>query len=187
MNSQEITDEIQKAIKEDSDRAGQIIFKGLLEDVPVNRIPESVFVGSFLPLFIGAVETPPDNWMMTWVGIAGSPMSEVIVYEDNSGVELYKVPAIFHTTNIFMHKTEGDLGDIFGRFNQISQNTPSNGVRFLIEALNNKNKQLLETFDNSNTVSRWRNILIRYGYINDTVPTNTQTDQEDNIEDYFDI
>lgn len=187
MKGQEITDEIQKAFKEDTDRAGRVIFKGLLEDVPINRIPESVFINSFLPLFIGAVETPPENWMLTWVGIAGNPMSEVIVYQDSSGEELYRVPAIFHTTNIFMHKTEGDIGDIFGRYNQISQNVPTTGLRFLIEALNSKSEQLLEAFDNKDTVRRWHEILKRYNLITEKQTLTENQAQNDNIENYFDF
>lgn len=184
--SEEITETIKKTIQEDSERTGQVVFRGLIDNAPVNRIPESLFVSQFLPLFAGTAVNPPENWTLIWVSVAGTAMSEVVVYDDNTNLELYKVPALLHTSGLVLHKTEGDIGDIFGRYNQITQNIPTSGLTFLLEALRAKNSEYMQAFDNSSVVGRWIEIFKRYGLLTEhTVGVNGETAQTS--DDYFEF
>lgn len=187
MQNEDITNTVRQAISEDSQRTGQTVFRGLLDSLEVNKLPENIFVTYFLPLFLGRVDKPKDNWVMEWVSIAGTPMAEVAIVSDATGEELFRVPPLLHTSGLVMDKKEGDLGDIFGRYNQISQNVPSSGLMFLIEALNNKNKQYLDTFDNTGVVARWFAILARYGYVDPNTVNVTNSNSTAPLEDYFDF
>lgn len=188
MENKEMSARILQAIQEDSDRVGQKVFHGLLESVPVNNLPEKIFRDYFLPNFLGLGAATNQQWMIEWVSIAGTPMSEVRIIHDVTREELFLVPPVLNSNGLLMHKSEGDLGDIFTRYDQISQNTPTSGLGFLIAALNSKNEQLLSSLNNSEVVQRWLGILARYGYVMQAQQQGqaVQT-QEAPLEDYFDI
>lgn len=165
------------------DKSKTVIFDGLLNNSFANKIPESLFVNYFLPCFIGTRQEP--NWVMEWISIAGSPMSEVAVFKDGTNQVLYNVPSMLNTNNLFLNKQDGDLGDIFTRYEQISNNIPTQGLNFLVEALNSKNIEILNKVNFNEVNKRWIEILQGYNLIQNN--QNQQSDQQNNSGDYFDI
>lgn len=187
MENTELSKRILQAIQEDSERTGQKVFHGLLDSAPVNNLPERIFRDYFLPQFLGLTTVAREQWMFEWVSIAGTPMSEVRIIDDNTGQELFLVPPVLNSNSIFMHKSEGDIGDIFTRYDQLSQNTPGGAMSFLFTALQNKNEELLKSLNNSDAVKRWLGILARYGYIQPQQQEQQQVQQNQPLDDYFDI
>lgn len=128
------------------------------------RMPEPIFVQSFLPFFAGQVtrESRPDI-LATWISIAGSPTAKVIVV-DQAGRELFSVPGVFDTS--FLTLARGRRGtnysDIVDHSNLLSNNIPKEGARYMTEALQDK-FQLLEKKNAISTNEQlWVNIFNRY-------------------------
>lgn len=166
------------------DKSRTVVFDGLLNSGPLNSIPESLFVNYFLPCFMGNPTNP--NWVMEWISIAGTPMSEVGVFSDMTREFLFTVPSLLNSNNLFLHKQAGDLGDIFGRYDQINNNTPSRGLGFLLEALNSKNQELLHNLSFDEVNQKWYQILTRYNVIQPTQQLG-QTSGSNSEDDMFEI
>lgn len=177
---------VRTALLAEIDKSKDIVFKGLLENPLINKIPESLFVNYFLPHFIGRGNNP--NWVMEWISIAGTPMAEVAVFKDGTTEVLFNVPSLLYTNNLFMHKKGGDLGDIFNRYEQISSNVPMNGLSFLLNALNSKNTELMNNFNMQGANAVWMGIFHRYGLV-DAAPavTGMPVQQESNLSDFFEF
>lgn len=178
---------VRSMVLADIDKSAKIVFEGLLDNPLVNRIPESLFVNYFLPHFIGQGNNP--NWVMEWISIAGTAMAEVAVFKDGTNEVLFNVPSLLYTNNLFMHKRGGDLGDIFNRFEQINNNTPQNGLAFLLTALNSKNAELMNNFNMQGANNVWLQIFQRYGLVQATpaIGSTPTQDQAQNLNDFFDL
>lgn len=172
---------IKQMIFRDIESAQNIIFPGLLDTVPAARIPESIFVNYFLPGFLG---TPVNSkWVLDWISVAGSPMSEVAVVSDTSQEILFVVPGILYTNNLLIEKHDGDLGDIFTRYEQLSMNGQGNGFSFLVSALHSKNDIMLSNNSLKAVNDKWAIILQRYGHL---IPdTDLKVVEEDSLNDAF--
>lgn len=183
MSVEEQANAVRNMLLAEIDKSKAVVFDGLLTNTPMNSIPESLFVNYFLPCFLGNPKSP--NWVVEWISIAGTPMSEVGVFQDGTNTMLFAVPSLLNTNDLYLHKEGGDLGDIFTRFDQINNNTPSRGLGFLLQALNSKNQELLSKISFNEVNQRWYEILIRYGYAQ---PAGQNTGQvaEDNG-DYFEM
>lgn len=184
-----VTNQIQEAILKDNERTGSVVFNGLLGDEVIHPLPESIFKNYFLPHFLGMVNDQPSvKWMAEWVSISGTPMSEVTIIDDVTRQPLFRVPPIFNTTTLYLHKSEGDLGDIFKRYGNISNNNPTSGLNFLIDALNKKQIDLATSIDHGGILDRWVAIIKRYGYLdqyNSVNPVATDKAKQD-LDDFFD-
>ena len=187
----EIAETIRESIFKDNERTGNIVFGALLESVEHRPLPESIFRDYFLPCFLGLRRDQASiNWMAEWVAVAGTAMSEVVIIDDYTKQELYKVPPILNTTSLYMTKTEGDLGDIAKRHSDISNNNPTAGLSFLIAALNQKSIDLTKSIDHGGILDRWVSIMNRYGYLvnyqNSTSESDTALAHQglDNFLDY---
>lgn len=177
---------VRNALLEEINKSKDIVFKGLLENPLINKLPESVFVNYFLPHFIGQGNNP--NWVMEWISIAGTPMAEVAIFKDGTNEHLFNVPSLLYTNNLFMHKKGGDLGDIFNRYDQISANVPMNGLSFLLNALNSKNHELMNNFTMDGANAIWLTILQRYGYVNNAPAVGgPAVAQEADLNDFFEF
>ena len=177
---------VRNAVLADIDKSKEIVFKGLLDNPMVNRLPETVFVNYFLPHFLGRGHNP--NWVMEWISIAGTPMAEVAVFKDGTNDILFNVPSLLYTNNLFMHKNAGNLGDIFGRYEQINNNMPQSGLSFLLSALNSKNNELLANFNMQGANSVWLHIFQRYNLIeHQTDITGNAPAQVANLNDFLDF
>lgn len=175
---------VQEMLLREMDKSKTIIFDGLLNNSMINNIPESLFVNYFLPYFIGN-NTNNNNWVMEWISIAGSPMVEVGILKDNTNEVLYYVPSILNTNNVLLHKQDGDISDIFNRYEQINNNIPIQGLNFLIKALNSKNTELLAKVNFDEINKRWINIFQRYNIV--TQSPGGQASPPTDSGDYFDI
>lgn len=131
-----------------------------------SRIPEQTFKDHFLPYFSGQanVSDNPDVLPM-WVGIAGSPSSEVSVV-DQSGNVLYDVPAIMDLSIIdsSRRKLGESLSNIYSQYELHSNQLPVVGERYLVEAMERKTSTLFKESEQfTNNSKRWNNIFERYG------------------------
>lgn len=188
-NTDQINKTIKDAIHKDSENVGRVVFTGLIDNVEVSSLPESIFKNYFLPCFLGMnKEQTAISWTAQWVSIAGTAMSEVSIIDDFTKQELFRVPPILNTTSLYMNKKEGDLGDIFLKHKNITVNNPTAGLNFLIAALNSKNVDLTKSIDHGGILDRWLNILKRYGYL-DNYQQENQSGSSDSkpIDDYFDF
>lgn len=177
MSIEDHANAVKEMLMAEIEKSRSIVFDGLLNAGPLNSIPESLFVNYFLPCFLGNPSNP--NWVMEWVSIAGTPMAEVGVFHDITKEHLFTVPSLLNTSNLYLHKQSGDIGDIFSRYDQISNNTPTRGLSFLIQALNSKNKELLHNLDFNEVNQKWYFILNRYNLIEQ----NQQSVQKNNTQD----
>lgn len=183
MSIEDQANAVKNMLLAEMDKAKTVVFDGLLNNTMLNSIPESLFVNYFLPCFIGQPKSP--NWVMEWISIAGTAMAEVGVFKDGTNEFLFSVPSILNTNNLFLHKQGGDIGDIFTRFDQINNNTPSRGLGFLIQALNSKNQELLSNLSFDDVNQKWYHILARYNLINVEQQTTQNTPQDQG--DYFEM
>lgn len=72
-------------------------FQGLVENQPRARLPEPLFKEHFWPYFNHDKEASRDDSVFAqWVGVAGSPTSEVDVFNE-VGEVVFTVPALLNT------------------------------------------------------------------------------------------
>lgn len=176
---------IRDALYKEMEQSKRIVFGGLLENPPINYLPESIFVNYFLPHFLGDGNNP--NWVMEWISIAGTPMAEVAIFKDGTNEVLFTVPGILYTNNLFLNRKRGDLSDIFIRYEQISNNLPVKGLSFLVEALNSKNSELLNKINVDDVKRRWLGILNRYNVMPVNATNSTTSASNTSIDDYFEF
>lgn len=174
---------VREALYTDINKNRDVIFNGLVENAPVNSLPESVFVNYFLPCFIGQQTNP--NWVMEWISIAGTPMAEVNIIKDGTQEILFRVPGILSTNTLF-NKNKVAMSDVFSRYDQLSANIPSQGLNFLMSALGNINKDILDQHNLDIVKQNWLHILQRYNLVQVNIPvTNNQNDSD--LSDYFEL
>jgi len=172
--------EMLDSIYRDMNSNRDVIYNGLVEQAPINSIPESLFVNYFLPRFIGNINDP--NWVIDWISIAGTPMAEVAVFNDTSKQMLFKVPGLLNSS--FIMNNRGDtFADIFTRHRQITANLPMSGGRFLAEALGTKTEEFKSNHPKEESINSWQFILEKYGFL-----TNEQNvkDNKEGSGDFFD-
>lgn len=173
-------DSVKNSIINEMETVKNIVFNGLVENTIINKIPESIFVNYFLGCFIGKVHNP--NWVIEWISISGSPMAEVDVINDNTGEVLFRVPGLLHTNNLFLNREDGAISDIFVRYNQLNNNIPSSGLKFLLEALNSKNNEFLSNLNLTDVSNRWSAIFNRYNLINNS---GVSVNKDNSLSDAF--
>lgn len=159
---------MKQALFSEMEKSKATVFGGLVDSVTYNRIPESLFMNYFLPCFTGNQPNNP-NWVVEWISVAGTPMAEVTVFDDATRQDLFNVPGILHTNNLFTAATQGGLSNVFSRFEQINSNLPSSGMAYLFGALGEKNAEILQHNNLDAVKERWRAILQRYNLL----PTHT--------------
>lgn len=174
---------VREALYADINKNRDVIFNGLVENAPISSLPESVFVNYFLPCFIGQQTNP--NWVMEWISIAGTPMAEVNVIKDGTQEILFRVPGILSTNTLFNRNKVG-ISDVFSRYDQLSANMPSQGLNFLMSALGNMNKDLLDQYNLDNVKRDWLSILQRYNLVQINTPVNNNQNDV-NLSDYFEL
>lgn len=130
------------------------------------KLPESIFVEQFLPFFSGEQNVKDrKEFFSEWIGVAGSPMGEVNVINEEGNV-LFSVPPMFDSSVIETAKRNlgESFSDIYSQYKMHSNNLPVVGEKFLADAFE---KKIGTTVKKSDVVSsnqeRWNNILTRYG------------------------
>ena len=176
---------LKQALISEMEKSKTVVFEGLLESPSFNRIPEDLFVNYFLPCFIGRNTSNP-NWVMEWISIAGTPMAAVMVFDKVTRQDLFMVPGILHTNNLYLSQGRGGMNDIFTRHSQISANLPSSGMAYLFNALSDKNSELLQNHNNDAVRNQWNTIFARYNLI----PQQSQqvtASSGNNLDDFLDF
>lgn len=123
---------------------------------PLPRIQEEDFVKYFLAGFAGKLDKVP---VVNWLDVAGNAMSEVEVCKGDE--VLFVVPPIFGST--FFEKTGGQansIGEIVAHAQKLNRVHPTQGERFLQEALNHRVNHADEDFK---TIRQMNAIFKRYG------------------------
>lgn len=148
------------------------LYELLVTNVPAKQLPERIFVESFLPYFSGTKEISNlDQVLVNWVGVAGTPMDEVEII-DEQGKALYRVPPIIDTSIINPMRSENNnvgIYSIIALANQYRNNIPAVGERVLTDNLAIKAKELQkksEVFEQNE--KRWIEIFKRYNIAGQT-------------------
>jgi len=182
-----LNNDLLKELTNQIEKDARIVEKGIVNSDLVNRIPESLFVNYFLPYFTGERHDNP-NWVLEWISVAGSPMSEVVVFDDGTKEDLYVVPSLFNTKKLIFTRGTETFKNIFMHFNRLNANIPGIGFNFLNEMLEKKTGEIEQLVDHTESIKQWSYILARYGYkqVNNVEPDNG-IDKVKNLEDLFDF
>ena len=182
-----LNNDLLKELTTQIEKDARIVEKGIINSDLVNRIPESLFVNYFLPYFTGERHDNP-NWILEWISVAGSPMSEVVVFDDVTKEDLYVVPSLFNTKKLIFTRGTDTFKNIYMHFNRLNANIPGLGFKFLNEMLEKKTGEIQELVDHSESIKQWNYILTRYDYKQSTnEESDNGIDKVKNIEDLLDF
>lgn len=135
------------------------------------KLPESIFVGLFLPYFKGEKNiNDGQNVLAQWYSIAGSPLLEVSII-DEKGNELFRVPPVQRTSIYNPNanskpngaKAEMSIGEISMFAESLSSTIPARGENYRERAMEDKIHQLTtveKALDDDKL--RWQEIFDRY-------------------------
>lgn len=188
MDLEAIMTQMNDKVRSDMNAANTVIYQSLVEEKSAitNKMPESIFVNYFLPFFLNERNDNP-QWMIQWVGIAGSSGSEVNIIDDVTKQHLFFVPAIFNSDQIRINNTEGtSYQNLFTRYNMMTNNLPQQGIRYLVGELSKKLDTLgLQGLNptETNFHRQWQYILQRYNRIPKPDQQNSTDSADTNIAD----
>jgi hypothetical protein len=153
----------------------------------ISRLPESVFVGYFLPFFCGE-KTQKENPKIfaEWISIAGSPVKEVQIVDDVNR-DLFVVPGLMDSSVIDKLNDRGtsSLLSIFTNYELHKAHLPVLGESYLANSLEQKIPTMTKSSEMIQENSeKWQHIFIRYGKVKQDKPkTVTQPVDEEMIID----
>jgi hypothetical protein len=141
----------------------------ILEDFPVPRLRETIFVSYFLPFFCAEKSIEEDKRaLLAWYNVSGGPMGEVDIVDEADKV-LFRVPQLMDTSIIKSQRTPENrvsIGAITTGAMQANNNIPGSGTRLLLRNLSVKSAEILKTSDKKEIdAERWNQIFVRYGKI----------------------
>ena len=159
LREKQYLDAIAKNIQESTND----VFDSLVSNSDNNVLPENIFVQYFLPYFSGKLPITKQTSVMTdWVSVAGSPVAEVDIIDQQNQV-LFTVPSLFDTKII--NPIRGDesesISQIYNQYSLKNNNIPIVATRYLSNAMDSKSEEILNEVQQKDT--RWDNILNRYG------------------------
>lgn len=163
----------------------------LLERMERARLPEHLFRKYFLDYFVGRIEATAENMIVAnWIGIAGSPTSEVEV-TDPSGQVLFIVPAIFTTSSLNPNRNDHQSVSFKRLIEEVQQQEvvlPPMAANTLIRGLAAKAQDVLGSGGvNQIDADRWLAIYRYYNIQPQTATVagrSTQLDADDDIVGY---
>lgn len=126
------------------------------------RISESRFRDIFLPFFAN-IGNPYNVDINLWISaVAVSPFNEVIVYDDNTGTDLFKVPAIQDKEVLDLKNGNNTLAGAIDAATKISTVSPHDGNAYLQQQMSQYigTKGIGAAF--LKNVDRWNDIMARY-------------------------
>ena len=147
------------AIQDDLRNGEKKIYEGIVLSPMINTIQESVFRNYYLPCFAGFVN--PDNWIVNWIQVAGSPMSEVSVVDQNNQ-EVFHVPPLLASSKAILANRAGSLKDIFGRQELLKNSLTGNHTEYVFDQLGQKSQEIDHNASKDAT-DRWNVIFAAYG------------------------
>lgn len=147
------------AIRDDLLTGEKKVYEGIVLSPMINQIQEVIFRNYYLPCFAGFVNPP--NWIMNWTQVAGNPMSEVSVV-DEQGNELFRVPPLLASSKAVLENRDGSLRDIFNRQELLKNSLSGNHTEYVFQALDGKTRELDQRIE-MDAPQRWNLIFQRYG------------------------
>lgn len=168
MTVQDQLEKDKEQMRADIVRSSQETYNALVVNPMSNlaKLPEEIFVNSFLPYFSGKKSIAEDPSIFSyWIGIAGSPTSEVQII-DAAGNKLYTVPPMSDSNTVDISKgAEGTtMQEIIVNYTLYKNVTPMKGKNYLDSALDVKADELVGKSDYfKRNEQRWAEIFKRYG------------------------
>ena len=156
--------QIQKDNVENLSALGDLMFEQLVEKPrDITKLPEAVFVTSFLDIFSGKNQTADKQAaLINWIAVAGTPYSEVSII-DGAGKELYKVPPMMDSSVIDPTKPlQQSISDFITNYKLKVNHIPSSGVRYAAEGTARFLGDMGHTEKLDDTTVRWDGIYNRY-------------------------
>jgi len=135
------------------------------EESEVVKLPESVFVGNFLPFFCGepipeAVQNQVN--LGTWIGIAGSPFRPVDLLAANGEI-VARVPPVFEMNGVGVSDRQGfSLQGMLQRMTQLNESFPVRAKKYFDEHMALMNITADPESHVSRYVEMWNKIFARY-------------------------
>ena len=137
-----------------------------LTDDDTPKLQEHYFISHFLDYFTGEKKLSDNPEVMpTWLAIAGSPITEVGIVDDNELDKiLFRVPGIYDTSLVdpLKDSEQPSLARIFSAHAVESNHIKPVADRVLLGRLLNKADEHTAEIDNSKE-ARWLEIFARYG------------------------
>lgn len=141
------------------------IYNSLVGTKENSQLPEDIFKQYFLPHFSGqAPISSKPQIVAEWIGIAGTPASEVDVI-DTAGHVLFTVPSLFDSSIIDTVKRDpgNSISDIYSQYDLKTNNIPSVANNFLNKELSKKLSIVDTTVKHEDVTNQWNSIFDRYG------------------------
>lgn len=148
-----------------ADQLGNVIgdaYRALVTEMPVQKIPESVFLKEILPFICG--DTSSQLTPEMWVSIAGSPFSELDIHDDAGNV-LFRLPAMLER-NVVDHKEadrRGSLASAMVTLGMLRNFSPQSAEKYLRGEFNGRGIARNPNAVANKTAQRWNDIFARYG------------------------
>lgn len=144
-----------------------------IERTLLPRLPESLFVEYFLPLFRGEITDPAvvEDYRSKWFVLARHPQGEVNII-DNKGNVLFTTPSYSYTKMFDPTKsdTSGSFKDMISLANQLGSANPIRAKQYLENNLVKKfNDMRIKGHVLSQEEKRWLEIFNRYEVKNQTL------------------
>lgn len=138
------------------------IYKALVVDVDVKKIPESTFVKEILPVLTGEVISTEFPLLMA--AVAGTPFSEVDVVDDAGNI-LFRMPALLER-NIISHEEaskRGSLASMLITAEMMIRQSPRRAQSYLEHELDGRGIAKNRDEIINQRQARWNHILAHYG------------------------
>lgn len=150
------------------------------------QLEEAIFVGIFLPLFLGEVEVSHGATISHWIEFAGGYFNEVDIIDNPTNREvLFTVPSYFNDKAIKpLAKRDGDmLGDVLKEAELHSKLHPTRGQAYMTGAFNDRINKITDNSSLVDNMAKWDAIFKRYGKeaFKGIVNKNTETISNDDI------
>lgn len=137
-------------------------------DELINKIPESLFVRNYLPVFCG--EEPPEGLtaqeaLRQWIQIAGLQFLPVKVLDDRSGEILFEVPALLDRHAVYVGREKENtprLSELMKTATSYAQIHPEAGTNYILRNLRDY-RFIGASPKFRERVRQWNEIFRRYG------------------------
>lgn len=134
----------------------------LVKEIPVQKLPESVFLKEIMPFLCGdsASQVSPEKW----IAVAGSPFSEIDIIDD-AGNTLFRLPALFER-NVVSHESASKRGSLVSAMitlGMLRNFSPARAEAFLKHEFDGRGIATDYRSVAQTTAARWDEIFRRYG------------------------
>lgn len=168
--------------------AEQRAFEGLVLSEPRSRLPEPLFREHFWPYFNHDREVQRDqNVFAQWVGVAGSPTSEVDVVNEKGDI-VFTVPALLNTGILNVLKSDHQqqsIKETFQETSRLAADLPDVATTFFQKMLQHKLGDISSNRPpQEKDVQNWKKIAEYYGTATPDAATaqTTKVDPDDELQ-----